>query len=328
MTVIDVHTHMLDRAWLRLLKEKGPPRYEVAPITEGLDGVYRAGALFMTPMPGHFDYDLRIADMDEAGVDLAIVSLTCPNVYWGGEDVSCEAARIMNDSMAAGQTAHPDRIRWLASLPWEYPARAVAELARACDNGAVGVMVLANVAGRSLTDPLFAPIWRAIDARGLPVLVHPTEPPGTPEMDMADYSLASTVGFMFDTTLAIARMVFSGFLDRYPNLKIIAAHVGATIPYLAGRMDRSYEMTIPGKAAISRPPSEYLRRIYYDAVTYQESALKLCIEVGGADKVMYGSDYPHDIGDMKGCLARVDALPEDQRQAVRSGNALRIFALG
>jgi len=328
MTVIDVHTHMLDRAWLRLLKEKGAPRYEVAPIAEGLEGIYRAGALFMTPMPGHFDYDLRIADMNEAGVDLAIVSLTCPNVYWGGEEASCEAARIMNDSMAAGQTAYPDRIRWLASLPWEYPAHAVAELDRACGNGAVGVMVLANVAGRSLTDPLFAPIWEAIDKRGLPVLVHPTEPPGTPEMDMTDYSLASTVGFMFDTTLAIARMVFSGFIDRYPNLKIIAAHVGATIPYLAGRMDRSYEMTIPGKAAISRPPSEYLRQIYYDAVTYQQSALELCIEVGGADKVMYGSDYPHDIGDMKGCLARVDALPADQRRAVRSGNAERIFNLG
>ena len=82
MTVIDVHTHMLDRAWLRLLKESGAPRYEVGPITGDLagdlEGIYHDGALFMTPMPGHFDYDLRVRDMDEAGVDLAIVSLTCP----------------------------------------------------------------------------------------------------------------------------------------------------------------------------------------------------------------------------------------------------------
>ncbi len=327
MTVIDVHTHMLDREWLRLLKESGAPRYEVGPITEELEGIYADGALFMTPMPGHFDYDLRLRDMDAAGVDLAIVSLTCPNVYWGGEAVSLEASRIMNDSMAQGQTQHPDRIRWLASLPWEYPDRAVEELARACDVGAVGVMVLANVAGRQLTEPEFAPIWQAIDARALPVLVHPTEPPGTPAMDMRAYSLASTVGFMFDTTLAITRMVFDGFLDRYPNLKIIAAHVGATVPYLAGRMDRSWEMTVPGKDGISAPPSEYLRRIYYDAVTYQQEALELCITVGGEDKVMYGSDYPHDIGDMAGCLARVDALPAGQREKVRSGNAERIFKL-
>lgn len=326
MTVIDVHTHMLDKEWLRLLKEKGAP-YDVAPITPGLDGIYREGALFMTPMPGHFDYDLRIQAMDAGGVDLAIVSLTCPNVFWGDEAASSEAAQIVNDSMAAAQVTYPDRIRWLASLPWEYPARAVEELARACDAGAVGVMVLANVAGRHLTEAAFQPIWQAIDDRGLPVLVHPAEPPGTPAMEMTNYSLASTVGFMFDTTLAITRMVFSGFLDRYPNLKIIAAHAGATVPYLAGRMDRSWEMTIPGKAAISRPPSEYLREIYYDAVTYQQEALALCITVGGADKVVYGSDWPHDIGDMEGCLARVEALPADQREAVKSGNAQRIFKL-
>jgi aminocarboxymuconate-semialdehyde decarboxylase len=327
MTVIDVHTHMLDREWLRLLKEKGAPRYGVGPITDDLEGIYADGALFMTPMPGHFDYDLRIRDMDDARVDLAIVSLTCPNVFWGGEAVSLEAARIVNDSMADGQSRYPDRIRWLASLPWEYPALALDELARACDNGAVGVMVLANVAGRHLTDAAFAPIWKAIDDRGLPVLVHPTEPPGASAMDMRAYSLASTVGFMFDTTLAITRMVFDGFLDRYPNLKIIAAHVGATVPYLAGRMDRSWEMTVPGKEGISAPPSEYLRRIYYDAVTYQQSALELCIEVGGDDKLMYGSDYPHDIGDMKGCLARVDALAPEVRKKVRGANAARIFNL-
>ena len=327
MTVIDVHTHMLDREWLRLLKEKGAPRYDVGPITDELEGIYHDGALFMTPMPGHFDYDLRVRDMDEAGVDLAIVSLTCPNVYWGDAETSAEAARIMNDSMAAGQTSYPGRIRWLASLPWEHPAAAVEELARACDAGAVGVMVLANVAGRHLTEAAFAPVWKAIDERALPVLVHPTEPPGTPAMDMRAYSLASTVGFMFDTTLAITRMVFDGFLDRYTMLKIIAAHVGATVPYLAGRMDRSWEMTVPGKAAISEPPSSYLRRIWYDAVTYQQESLELCIKVGGADKLMYGSDYPHDIGDMVGCLERVDALPAGQREMVRSGNAERVFRL-
>jgi aminocarboxymuconate-semialdehyde decarboxylase len=327
MTVIDVHTHMLDAAWLELLRREATPRYEVRPVTETLEGIYREGALFMTPMPGHFDYGLRVRDMDAAGVDLAIVSLTCPNVYWGGEAVSLQAARIMNDSMARGQAEHPGRIRWMASLPWEYPDHALDELERGCTAGAVGVMVLANVAGRALTEEAFAPIWQEIDRRGLPVLVHPTEPPGTPEMDLRRYSLASTVGFMIDTTLAIARMIHDGFLDRYPNLKIIASHAGATLPYLAGRMDRSFEMTVPGKEVISVPPSEYLRRIYYDAVTYQQGALELCIAVGGPDKVMYGSDYPHDIGDMVGCLQRVNALPSDQRAAVRHGNAKRIFGL-
>jgi len=255
MTVIDIHTHMLDRTWIDLLRLNGGPRYAMGPITDALEGIYCDGDLFMTPMPGHFDYAHRLRDMDAAGVDMAIVSLTCPNVYWGGEAISVEAARVVNDGMARAQAEYPDRIRWLASLPWEYPKRAVAELERACAAGAVGVMVLANVAGRHLTDPEFAPIWHAIDGRALPVLVHPTEPPGAAAMDMKKYSLASTVGFMFDTTLAITRMIFDGFLDRYPNAKIIAPHAGATVPYLAGRMDRSYEMTVPGVETIVAPPS-------------------------------------------------------------------------
>ena len=141
--------------------------------------------------------------MDAAGIDVSIVSLTCPNVYWGGEDVSSEAARESNASMAEAQRVHGDRIRWFASLPWEYPERAVEELARSCDEGAVGVMVIANVAGRSLTEPAFAPIWAEIDRRALPVLVHPGEPPGADLMDMGSYDLSWSVGFMFDTTLAI-----------------------------------------------------------------------------------------------------------------------------
>ena len=102
MTVIDVHTHMLDRAWLELLRHKGAPRYGVADITDDLEGIFREGALFMTPMPGHFDSDLRVRDMDAGGVDIAIVSLTCPNVYWGGAQFSLESARLVHDSMARG----------------------------------------------------------------------------------------------------------------------------------------------------------------------------------------------------------------------------------
>ena len=327
MPVIDVHTHMLNKDWLELLRRHGKPRYEVRKSMDAPEGIFLDGAPFMTPMPGHFDYDERIKRMDEARVDMAILSLTCPNVYWGGPEVSLEAAKIVNDDMARAQTAYPSRIRFMASIPWEYPEIAVAELKRACDKGAVGVMVLANVGSKSLTDPHFAPIWQEIDRRGLPVLVHPTAPPGTPDLDMRVYNLIASVGFMFDTSLSVARMIFDGFFDRYPSLKIIAAHGGATLPYLAGRLEICFNNMNAARVKISRPPSEYLRHIYYDAVVYRQEALQLCIGVGGVDHVMYGSDYPHNIGDMKGCLARVDALPPAQRDAVRGGNAMRIFSL-
>src|SRR5206468_8287922 len=140
--------------------------------------------------------------MDGAGIHESIVSLTCPNVYWGGEEMSSAAARESNDSMADAERAYPGRIRWFTSLPWQYPERAVEELRRSADLGAAGVMVLANVAGRSLTEEAFAPIWTEIDRRAWPVLVHPAEPPGVDLMDMGRHDLSWSVGFILDTTLA------------------------------------------------------------------------------------------------------------------------------
>jgi len=327
MPVIDVHTHMLNKDWLELLRRHGRPRYELRQSMDAPEGIFLDGAPFMTPQPGHFDYEVRIRKMDEARVDMAILSLTCPNVYWGGREVSLEAARIVNDDMARAQALYPSRMRFIASLPWEYPDLAVAELKRAADKGAIGVMVLANINGRSLTDPHFAPIWQEIDRRALPVLVHPTAPPGTPEMDMRIYNLIASIGFMFDTSLCVARMIFDGFFDRFPNLKIIASHGGAALPYLAGRLEICFDNMNACRTKISQPPSHYLRHIYYDAVVYRQEALELCLNVGGVEHVMYGSDYPHNIGDMKGCLARVDALPAAAREKVRGANAQRIFKI-
>lgn len=147
-TVVDVHTHCLTEAWFKLLQDHGGPRYTVRQVSGGMRAIHLDGAPFMTPVPAMFDYDLRLRTMDEVGVDVGIVSLTCPNCYWGGADVSLRAARLMNDDMAAARTAHPDRLRWLASLPWQYSDRALDELERAIAAGASGVMVLANVDGQ------------------------------------------------------------------------------------------------------------------------------------------------------------------------------------
>jgi aminocarboxymuconate-semialdehyde decarboxylase len=239
-----------------------------------------------------------------------------------------KAARIVNDSMAEQQRAKPGRIRWFASLPFQYADDAKAELARAVKNGAVGVMVLANIDGRDLTDPGFAPVWAEIDRLGLPVLVHPTAPQGVRDLHMHEFGLVPPVGFMFDTTLAFARMIYAGYIDKFPNIKWIAAHGGATLPYLSGRLDRCWEMIPACSEVIKVRPSEYLKRIYYDTVVYDARALDLCISVAGsADNVLYGSDYPHTIGDMAGCLSRVDALPDGVRHQVRGWNAQRIFRL-
>jgi aminocarboxymuconate-semialdehyde decarboxylase len=325
MMVIDVHTHMLNDEWLKRLLAHGG-RYTLKKL-KGERVVHLDGAPFMTLKEGMFDYERRIKAMNRCKVDMAIVSLTCPSVYWGGKRVSTVTAKMMNDDMAEQQKVWPDRIRFFATLPWQYPDAAVKELARARRIGAVGVFVAANVSGLSLTDERFIPIWKAIDREALPVLVHPSAPPGVAALDMTRYNQVASVGFTFDTTLAISRMIHDGFLDRYRKLKIIAAHAGGYLPYIVGRLDFCHKNMPPARVKISQPPSTHLRRIYYDSVTFTQEALEMCIKVGGVEHVMYGSDYPHNIGDMKGCLARVDALSTRRRRLVRGVNARRIFGL-
>jgi aminocarboxymuconate-semialdehyde decarboxylase len=264
--------------------------------------------------------------MSKGGVDVAVVSLTCPNVYWGGPEISLQAARLMNDEMAKAQKQWPERIRWFASLPWQYADSAIKELDRALANGAVGAMVLANIDGKPLTDAGFKKIWSEIDRHELPVLVHPTAPPGVAEMGMHEFQLTAPIGFTFDTTLAVGRCIYDGFFDRYPNLKLIASHGGGALPYLIGRMDICWHNIPAAAAKTKRPPSEYMRQVYVDTVVFTQSAVNLCVEVCGEDNVLYGSDYPHTIGDMVGCLSRADNLGK-AKDKVRGANARRIFRL-
>ncbi|MGE5640030.1 MAG: amidohydrolase family protein [Clostridia bacterium] len=325
--VIDVHTHMLTKEWVDLLGQHGGPTYELREVRGGLRAIHMDGSPFMTPVPPMFDWPLRIQTMDKHGVDIAITSLSCPNAYWGGPEVSLRAARIMNEDMAKAQKSWPDRIRWFASLPWQYEDLALSELDRSLKEGAVGVMVLANIGGKPLTDPSFAKIWKAIDDKALPVLVHPTAPPGSKALGMHEFQLTAPIGFTFDTSLAVSRCIYDGFFDRFPNLKLIASHGGGALPYLVGRLDICWHNIPAASSKTKRPPSEYMRQVYVDTVVFQQSVLNLAVEVCGEDNVMYGSDYPHTIGDMPGCLRRVNALPEKIKDKVRGKNAERIFRL-
>ncbi len=325
--VIDVHTHMLTKEWVALLEQHGGPHYSLKEVAGGLRAIHLDGAPFMTPVPNMFDWERRITNMNKARVDIAITSLSCPNAYWGSPEVSLKAARLMNEDMARAQKAWPERIRYFASLPWQHEALALQELKRACDDGAVGVMVLANIDGKALTDTQFANIWKEIDRRALPVLVHPSAPPGVAAMGMHEFQLTAPIGFTFDTSLAIARCIFDGFLDRFPNLKLIASHGGGALPYLVGRLDICWDNIPAASAKTDEPPRNYMRRIYVDSVVFRQDVLDMCVSVCGTDNVLYGSDYPHTIGDMAGCLSRVDALPGDVRDKVRGRNCERIFKL-
>ena len=324
MAIIDIHTHMMNEAWVAAIG--GHPGYG---LTEagGKKMIALNGRPYMPVEDAMLDYRRRIADMDAAGVDVAIVSLTTPSVYWADAALAATLARNVNDDMADRQAAWPDRIRFLATLPWQHGSAAIAELDYAVKRGAVGVFVGANIEGLSLTDASLATVWAEIDRRSLPVLLHPAPLPVAESMDLIQYNLVQAVGFMCDTTIAVARMIFDGFFDTYPNLKLIAAHVGGTLPYIAGRLDACYEFMEPCREHISERPSEYLRRIAYDSIGYTKEAIALCIQVGGLDNVMFGSDYPHLIGHMGPAIERVKALAPETHAPILDKNALRIFGL-
>jgi len=162
---------------------------------------------FKTLTPPMFDYDLRLTDMDRFGVDVAVVSLIIPT-FTGAPKPKARRSAQHERSYVCRSAGASRRLRYLASLPWQYPERACVELERACRDGAVGVMVLANVAGESLVDPRFAEVWRSIDERGLPVLLHPAVPPAVDQLNMSRYHLVWNVGFIFDTTLALSTMIW------------------------------------------------------------------------------------------------------------------------
>ncbi len=321
--VIDVHTHMYTRRWLEALRASGDPDTLVIPGNP--ESIEYRGVNYALLTPNMFDWEDRIEQMDRAGVDIALISLTAPNVYWGDAARSAEAARIVNDDYAEARARWPDRIGWFASLPWDHADAAIAELHRAMDMGAAGVCMLTNIKGQALIDEKFAPVWAEIDRIDAPVFIHPT----TPFVDgfgLGDYGMANTVGFTTDTTTCFAKFLLSGFFDRYPRVRPIASHGGGALPWLIGRFDRMWEIST-GRRDSAQPPSAHLRRILFDSIVYDTRTLAHLVEIVGPDRVIYGSDFPFRLGDMSGLLARADALPPDQRDAIRGGNAIREFRL-
>ncbi|MEE2745340.1 MAG: amidohydrolase family protein [Pseudomonadota bacterium] len=327
MTVVDIHTHMFGHTWLEMLHKYGAPSYSAGTMSDGRDYLMEKGAPACALEEEAFDYGARIAAMDKHGIDIAVVSLTSPNVYWGGEEVSSETARLVNDEMAQGQVLYPDRIRWLASLPFEYPNKAIDELHRSIEKGAVGVMVTASINGKHLIDPLFDPIWSEINKLALPVLVHPTAPFGAKEADFGiERILMPGAGFMFDTTLGIARMAVNGFFERFSDLNIIASHGGGYLPYVNGRIDMFFKVETLVKQKINKLPSEYLGRIYYDAVLYDPGALALCIDIAGYEKVLFGTDFPMPC-DIPQLYEIIGSRSPEEEKAIKGQNAIKLFGL-
>jgi aminocarboxymuconate-semialdehyde decarboxylase len=322
---IDVHAHLYPPGYLDTLRAGGP-------LTFGRDSGGREvlemdGARVVTLTPEMQGLEQRLADMDDVGIGVQVLSLSAPNVYFPDAGQARELARVSNEHFAQVVAGGDGRFRAFASVPINHPDVALEELEYALDVlGLEGVILGTIVDGRRLDAPELRPLFEELHRRGTPVLLHPMTPWGIEQM--GDLGLAPLTGFMFDTTLTVTRMVFSGMLDELPDLKLIVPHTGGTIPYLWARFDNGWRSYPEARERCPEPPSSYLSRLYYDTVSFHQPAPKAALETVGARRLVLGSDYPHVIGDPKAAVATVQRLDvsERDREAIFAGNLLRLLA--
>jgi aminocarboxymuconate-semialdehyde decarboxylase len=296
MTIVDVHTHIFTDALIAELADVGMrsqlafDRRPDGQVMLTFDGKPRLG-----PIPeGIRDVDVRLRDMDRQGVDMHILA-TAPMLFCYNEpaDVGREIARRCNDGFIDIARQHPSRFNVFAQLPMQDVEGSLAELERvAADPLVRGVQIGSHIDGTNLDDPSFAPLWADLERRDMPVLVHPYAPAGHDRL-RAHY-LINLIGNPLDSTIAIGSLIFSGVPDRYPGLRFCFVHGGGFAPYQIGRFDHGWNCRAESRT-IDRPPSEHLKKMYFDTLTHDELSLTWLGQRVGWDHVVLGSDYPFDM---------------------------------
>jgi aminocarboxymuconate-semialdehyde decarboxylase len=324
--IIDFHNHFYPRAYIDELKT-GRGYATVSKDDQGRVLIRYTGD-YNVVVGGHILLEDRLKAMDRHGVDMQVLTLTTPGVEREEPERGIKLAKLSNDGFGEILEEHSERFTALATLPLQDPKAAVDELDRAIQEcGLKGAMLLSNVNGKPLDVEEFLPIFEKAVKLDVPLYIHPTSPINDAWMD--DYRLVPIMGFGVDTSLTVIRLVFSGILERFPNLKLAASHVGGVFPFLRGRIDRGYKAYPECKVNISEPPSNYLKRIWMDSIIYDEDNLMSAIAFSGAEKLMLGSDYPHQIGDLPYAVERIRGLDisEIEKNLILGKNAANLLKI-
>ena len=321
----DLHTHYYPPAFFDLIR-RTPGEFSFGTDPTGRTIIRHRGARFFGVTPGMTDPAQRLIDMDRAGIDVEVLSVSTPNVFFAEGAAQAEVARLVNDAYAELIAQHPTRFKGFASIPMDAPDAALRELERALGELKLhGVVLLSNIRGRALTDPSYRPFFEEANRRKLCIFLHPMIPVSSEVFN--EYVLGPLVGFPFDTSLAVARMCFRGIFRDFPDIRWVIGHLGGAIPYLMERLDNGYRDFAECREHIDALPSTYLKRLNYDTVSFSGPALRMVREMVGADHMVMGSDYPHMLGSIDRAVTSIAGLdiPEPDKQAIFSGTALRIL---
>lgn len=284
---IDCQSHLFSEEFLKLLEKRKESPYVVR---EGTDRYVIINEWKRRIMPKHTDLDAKLADMDRTGITMAALSINDPGPEFFGRD-SAAMARLLNDFIADAVRRKPDRFFGLATLPFDNPDSMLKEFDRATGKlGMKGILLYSNLNGRFPDEEPFRPLFAEAERRGVPLLLHPAYP--MTYQATKGYEMTTMLGLMFDTTIALGRLILSGVLDQHPNLKLVCPHVGGALPYLIGRMDHQTMVLKRGADHIHRPPSEYLKRVWLDTVTPIGLGIRFAHDFAGPDKLLYSSDHP------------------------------------
>ncbi|HEU5409615.1 MAG TPA: amidohydrolase family protein [Candidatus Acidoferrales bacterium] len=326
MPIIDFHNHYYPPTYLDALR-KGNSAVKIDEDAQGNPRLHYPGD-YNVAVRGHRDIEFRVEELEKFRVDTQVISLTTPGTHVETPANAARLASLVNDAFAEAVRVHRGKFVALATLPLNDPAASVKEFERACGQlGFRGAMLFSNINGVALADRRFWPLYEAANERGAILHIHPTAPVGVEAMQ--EYWLMPLVGFLFDTTLAAEKLVFSGVAERFPKIKWVLSHLGGAIPYIAERADRGFHAFKECRANIQRPPSEYLKNFYYDTVNFDPFALKLAIDFAGTDHILAGSDYPHQIGSIPAMLdsLRRVSISDSDRAKILGGNAGKLIGL-
>lgn len=319
---IDCQSHLFCPQVVALMEERtSDPRV----FTRDGVRIVQMGDWLRKIPPHYMDVPAKLATMDANGIAMTALSINDPGPEWFGADGPA-VAQMLNDFVAGIARDHPTRFFGLCVLPLQDMRASITELDRCVRKlGMKGILLYTNLAGKFPDEPEFRALFARAVELDVPILLHPAKPITTEFVK--GYEMTSSLGNMFDNTIALTRIIMSGILDEFPKLKLVCPHLGGTLPYIVGRLDHQTQVLKRGPAYLTRSPSEYLKSIWLDVVSPLPLAIRFGHDFMGPDRLLFSSDHPWvEPSLIIDCVTGAGLSVRDQEK-IFSANARSLFQL-